>query len=73
MLQLSKGLNPFGVREVSKQLGLRPTRPMHCLNPFGVREVSKQSYDEMNDDFIRLNPFGVREVSKQKCGTRSWR
>ena len=55
MLQLSKGLNPFGVREVSKQLGLRPTRPMHCLNPFGVREVSKQSYDEMNDDFIQFD------------------
>ena len=36
-------LNPFGVREVSKQEIKANVLSLLSLNPFGVREVSKQS------------------------------
>ena len=36
------GLNPFGVREVSKQRRHSQSLRILSLNPFGVREVSKR-------------------------------
>ena len=40
-LEPFRGLNPFEVREVSKQNGLEKAILDFCLNPFEVREVSK--------------------------------
>ena len=58
------GLNPFGVREVSKPRDSETCRRHLCLNPFGVREVSKLEEKKQQIVELSLNPFGVREVSK---------
>ena len=62
----SIGLNPFGVREVSKPMRKPIKRRIVVLIPLESGKFLNFIFQESNCFCKCLNPFGVREVSKQK-------